>query len=345
MLRSAAGSVLGSKSPPLRDQIPLLQCIYIYISLSLSSLSLSRQAATAGHHCNLLEQLPLTATSLTPPEAHISPTLDAQIATWFESLRFQLRLLPSSPPKFEGNFGRLIFIYLQCWEVLPFSPIQRQRCIKLRVLRAHDFYTPLNCEEGQHLSALEVYKNQSPKFWLRFHWRSAISNRFNSDLRFGHLCPQRNRRNIEKLWSALYQVLAMNDNQVCQESHINPWPRYSWKVLRYTYHFYRDTSVKVCCRWDTPKFDISQLTPQTGYCTPNQRQDSGWGWTGSGSTGCFVRPALILLTSCLAACHHLSGFGLVTSYALEEKERFLRLSGLEPTWLLGFFRQARARAF
>ena len=33
MLRSAAGSVLGTKSPPLRDQIPLLQCVctYIYI--------------------------------------------------------------------------------------------------------------------------------------------------------------------------------------------------------------------------------------------------------------------------------------------------------------------------
>ena len=49
--------------------------------------------------------------------------------------------------------------------MLPFFPIQRQRCIEFRVLRAQDFYTPLalNCEKGQHLPAPEVYKNQSPK--------------------------------------------------------------------------------------------------------------------------------------------------------------------------------------
>ena len=66
-------------------------------------------------------------------------------------------------------FGRLLFIHLQCWEVLPFLTIQRQRCIKFRVLRAQDFYTPLalNCEKGQHLPALEVYKNQSPSFGER----------------------------------------------------------------------------------------------------------------------------------------------------------------------------------
>ena len=61
-------------------------------------------------------------------------------------------------------FGRLIFIYLQCWEVLPFLTIQRQRCIKLRVVGEQDFYTPLalNSQKGQHLPAPEVYKNQSP---------------------------------------------------------------------------------------------------------------------------------------------------------------------------------------
>ena len=60
--------------------------------------------------------------------------------------------------------GRLIFIHLQCWESLPFGRFQRQRCIKVRVLRAQGFYTPLalKTEEGQHLPALEVYKNQSP---------------------------------------------------------------------------------------------------------------------------------------------------------------------------------------
>ena len=31
-----------------------------------------------------------------------------------------------------------------------------------------------------------------------------------------------------------------------QESHIDPWPRYFWKVSRYTSHFYRDTFAKVC---------------------------------------------------------------------------------------------------
>ena len=61
--------------------------------------------------------------------------------------------------------GRLIFIHLQCWEVLPFCRFQRQRCIKIRVLRAQDFYTPLALKtaKGQHLPALEVYKNQSPR--------------------------------------------------------------------------------------------------------------------------------------------------------------------------------------
>ena len=55
-------------------------------------------------------------------------------------------------------------MHLQCWEVPPFLAIQRQRCIKFRVLRAQDFYTPLalNCQKGQQLPALEVHKNQSP---------------------------------------------------------------------------------------------------------------------------------------------------------------------------------------
>ena len=64
-----------------------------------------------------------------------------------------------------GENGRLIFIHLQCWEVLPFSHFQRQRCIKIWVLRAQDFYTPLALKtaKGQHLPALEVYKNQCPR--------------------------------------------------------------------------------------------------------------------------------------------------------------------------------------
>ena len=64
------------------------------------------------------------------------------------------------------SFGRPIFIHLRRWEVLPFLTIQRQRCVKFRILRAQDFYTPLplNFRKGQHLPALVVYKNQSPIF-------------------------------------------------------------------------------------------------------------------------------------------------------------------------------------
>ena len=70
-----------------------------------------------------------------------------------------------SSPEFCRTFcGRLIFMHLQCWEVLPFCRFQCQRCIKVRILRAQDFYTPLALKtaKGQHLPALEVYKNQSP---------------------------------------------------------------------------------------------------------------------------------------------------------------------------------------
>ena len=66
--------------------------------------------------------------------------------------------------KIASHRGRLIFIHLQCWEVRPFSTIQRQWCIKILCPKDPEFYTPLvlNCQKGQHLSALEVYKNQSP---------------------------------------------------------------------------------------------------------------------------------------------------------------------------------------
>ena len=63
------------------------------------------------------------------------------------------------------KYGRLIFIHLQCWEVLPFCCFQRQRCIKILCPKDPDFYTPLvlKMAKGQHLPALVVYKNQSPK--------------------------------------------------------------------------------------------------------------------------------------------------------------------------------------
>ena len=68
-----------------------------------------------------------------------------------------------------AHFWGTDFYTHQCWEVLPFCRFQRQRCIKSRVLRAQDFYTPLALKtaKGQHLPALVVYKNQSPIFFLQ----------------------------------------------------------------------------------------------------------------------------------------------------------------------------------
>ena len=72
------------------------------------------------------------------------------------------------PVRSSQEVSAIIFIHHQCWEVLPFCLFQRQRCIKIRVLRAQDFYTPLALKtaKGQHLPGLVVYKNQSPKLQL-----------------------------------------------------------------------------------------------------------------------------------------------------------------------------------
>ena len=43
----------------------------------------------------------------------------------------------------------------------------------------------------------------------------------------------------------LVSVATVSDAGI-QESQIDPWPRYFWKVLRYTSHFYRETFAKVC---------------------------------------------------------------------------------------------------
>ena len=61
--------------------------------------------------------------------------------------------------------GKLIFIHHQCWEVLPFCRFQRQRCKKILCPKDSDFHTPLalKAAKGQHLPALVVYKNQSPR--------------------------------------------------------------------------------------------------------------------------------------------------------------------------------------
>ena len=66
--------------------------------------------------------------------------------------------------------GRLILIQLRCWEVLPFLTFQRQRCIKILCPKDPEIFTllALNCQKGQHLPTLEVYKNQSPKNLVSF---------------------------------------------------------------------------------------------------------------------------------------------------------------------------------
>ena len=74
--------------------------------------------------------------------------------------------------------GRLIFIHLQCWEVLPFCRFQRQRCIKILCPKDPDFYTPLPLKtaKGQHFSrptsrstkTLAKIWRLNPTFWLDF---------------------------------------------------------------------------------------------------------------------------------------------------------------------------------
>ena len=63
--------------------------------------------------------------------------------------------IPPPPPK-----KKLIFIHLQCWEVLRFLTLQRQRCMTFRVLRARDFYTPLatakRCSTSQHWRCIKI---------------------------------------------------------------------------------------------------------------------------------------------------------------------------------------------
>ena len=83
-----------------------------------------------------------------------------QFLAKFSEISFQISRL----------FGRLIFIHLQCWEVLPFLAFQRQWCTKILCPKDPEFYTPLelNCQEERQLPALEVYKNQSPTIFGNF---------------------------------------------------------------------------------------------------------------------------------------------------------------------------------
>ena len=98
------------------------------------------------------------------------------------------KVVPKVVPEEENPFifGRLIFIHLQCWEVLPFLTIQLQRCIKFMVLRAQEFYTPLalNCPKKQHLPALEVYKISLPILAVEFDLQETLITPLNPH--FGH---------------------------------------------------------------------------------------------------------------------------------------------------------------
>ena len=68
--------------------------------------------------------------------------------------------------------GRLIFIHHQCWEVLPFLTIQRQRCIIILCPKDPEFYTllALKCQKGstsQHWWCIEISlpAGAPPQFW------------------------------------------------------------------------------------------------------------------------------------------------------------------------------------
>ena len=53
---------------------------------------------------------------------------------------------------FSPLFGRLIFIHLQCWEELLFCRFQRQRCIKIRVLKGTGFLYAAGIENDKRVA-------------------------------------------------------------------------------------------------------------------------------------------------------------------------------------------------
>ena len=86
------------------------------------------------------------------------------------SLAFAGRRKPRKPQTCAENrrFSQKTAGKCGLWETDFYTPPVlggRQRCIKIRVLRAQDCYTPLALKtaKGQHLPALVVYKNQSPR--------------------------------------------------------------------------------------------------------------------------------------------------------------------------------------
>ena len=79
--------------------------------------------------------------------------------------------------------------------MLPFCCFQRQRCIEILCPKDPDFYTPLvlKTAKGQHLPALEVYKNQSFREWPRYcrkeYWTKMVQNGPNDHFGQNDLIP------------------------------------------------------------------------------------------------------------------------------------------------------------
>ena len=69
-------------------------------------------------------------------------------------------IFEKSPATVEVDMGDWFLYTSSAGRHCPFWHFS-QRCVKFRVLRAQDFYTPLalNCQKGQRLPALEVYKH------------------------------------------------------------------------------------------------------------------------------------------------------------------------------------------
>ena len=77
--------------------------------------------------------------------------------------------------------------------------------------------------------------------WYWKGWRSFVLKRKLSNGQRTH-----SKRNLW-IWVA---VILLNRDQgeikASQKSHINPWPQYLWKVLRYTFHMHHDALAKAC---------------------------------------------------------------------------------------------------
>ena len=69
---------------------------------------------------------------------HVGHTQATTAGRTYENISSPRDLLSLSYSKRE-KIGRLIFIHLRCWEVLPFLTLLRQRCIKILCLKDPEF--------------------------------------------------------------------------------------------------------------------------------------------------------------------------------------------------------------